>query len=67
MALLADIPNYIFLKGTVYDKYGLYIIAFSFITYISLCYEENISRKIFTLYSTYLFSNVVLIICTHTN
>jgi two-component system, LytTR family, sensor histidine kinase AgrC len=64
IALLANFLTYIFLKDTIYAKYVLYIIAFSFIAYISLCYEENISKKLFTQYTAYLLSNVILIICT---
>ena len=54
-----------FQKDIVYYKYLLYILSSSLIIYISLVYEESLSRKIFTFVTMWLFSNVITIICSN--
>lgn len=54
-----------FLNENLYVKYIIYTILLSFIIYISLVFEESISKKIFTMLTIWLFSNVILIICSH--
>lgn len=54
-----------FQKDIVYYKYLLYILLSSLIIYISLVYEESLSKKIFTFFNMWLFSNVILIICAN--
>lgn len=43
-------------------KYILYFLAFLFIIYICLVFEESISKKIFAMFSIWLFSTVLLFI-----
>ena len=54
-----------FQKDIVYYKYLLYILSSSLIIYISLVYEESLSKKIFTFVTMWLFSNVITIICSN--
>jgi two-component system, LytTR family, sensor histidine kinase AgrC len=54
-----------FQKDVVNYKYLLYILASSIIIYIYLVYEESLAKKIFTLITMWLFSNVILIICSN--
>jgi len=56
---------YIFLKNTIFYQYLLYSLSFSFIIYISLVFEESMSKKIFTLFTIWVFSSAILIICFH--
>lgn len=71
IVIMGCILSYVFLryivdlKNIIYFKYIIYIIACSFIIYISLVFEESISKKIFTMLTIWLFSNVILIICSH--
>lgn len=64
IVVLACVLDYIFLRGTFYYKYILYILASAFIVYISLVFEESISKKIFTMFTIWLFSNITLVICS---
>lgn len=43
-------------------KYILYFLAFLFIIYICLVFEESISKKIFAMFSIWLFSTILLFI-----
>ena len=54
-----------FQKDIVYYKYLLYILSSSLIIYISLAYEEGLSKKLFTFVTMWLFSNVISIICSN--
>jgi len=65
VALVAYFLLKYFQKDIVNYKYLLYILVSSLIIYISLVYEESLSKKIFTLVTMWLFSNVISIICSN--
>lgn len=65
IVVLACGLDYIFFRDTVYYKYIIYILNSTFIVYISLVFEESISKKIFTMFTIWLFSNITLIICSY--
>lgn len=65
MVLFGTILCYIFLKDNFFYKYIISILAFSFIIYISLIFEESISKKIFTMFTIWVFSSVILIISSY--
>lgn len=58
----AYIFTYIFLKQTIFFRYMPYVLGFTFIIYISLVFEESLPKKIFTMFTIWLFSNIILII-----
>ena len=59
IALLANFLTHVFLKDTIYAKYVLYIIAFSFITYISICVIDNICSINFHSNNIFIFPTTV--------
>ena len=63
--LFGYIFSYIFLKHTIFYEYIPYILGFTFIVYISLVFEESISKKVFTMFTIWLFSNMLLILCSY--
>jgi two-component system, LytTR family, sensor histidine kinase AgrC len=65
IAVLVCVLDYVFFRGTNYYKYILYILASTFIVYIALVFEESLSKKIFTMFTVWLFSNITLIICSY--
>lgn len=58
----------IFMKRYITDpvilKYVLYFLAFLYIIYIYLVFEESLSKKIFAMFSIWLFSTILLFIAT---
>jgi len=56
---------YIFFKDTIFYEYLPYLLGFTFIIYISLVFEESLSKKIFTMFTIWLFSNMMLIISSY--
>jgi len=55
-----------FLKGTIFYKYIIFIlVCTTFIIYIFLVFEESISKKIFTMFTVWLFSIIILIISSY--
>lgn len=50
------------ITGPVISKYTMYFMASLFIIYIYLVFEESISKKIFAMFSIWLFSTVLLYI-----
>lgn len=65
IVVLGCILSYIFFRHYIYYKYIIYLITFSFIIYLYLVFEESFSTKLFTMLTTWLFSNVILIICSY--
>lgn len=66
IVLLVCLLSYVFFRNNiVYYKYTVYIAAFSFVIYIYLVFEESISKKLFTMLTVWLFSNVILIVCSY--
>ncbi|MFT5872300.1 MAG: two-component system sensor histidine kinase AgrC [Clostridium sp.] len=57
--------SYTFLRYTIFHQWLIYISEFSFIIYISLVFEESNSKKIFTMVTIWLFSNLILIISNY--
>lgn len=56
----------IFLKGTIFYKYVIFIlVCTTFIIYVFLVFEESLSKKIFTMFTLWLFSIMVLIISSY--
>jgi two-component system, LytTR family, sensor histidine kinase AgrC len=65
VSLIGSLLFYIFLKNTVIFDYITSILGFTFIVYIHLVFKESISEKIFTMFTIWLFSNVLLVICSY--
>lgn len=65
VSLIGSLLFYIFLKNTVIFDYITSILGFTFIVYIHLVFEESISEKIFTMFTIWLFSNVLLVMCSY--
>jgi len=63
--LFGYILSYAFLKDTIFYKFMPYVLGFTFIIYIYLVFQESISKKIFTMFTIWLFSSIILIICSH--
>lgn len=57
--------SYTFLRDTIFHQGLLYISGFCFIIYIFLVFEESNSKKIFTMITIWLFSNLILIISNY--
>ncbi|MBV7275092.1 sensor histidine kinase [Clostridium sp. PL3] len=56
----------IFLKGTIFYKYIVFIlVCTTFIIYVLLIFEESISKKIFTMFTVWLFSIIILLISSY--
>lgn len=56
----------IFLKGTIFYKYIVFIlVCTTFIIYVFLIFEESISKKIFTMFTVWLLSIIVLLISSY--
>jgi len=51
-----------YITDPVISKYILYFLAFLFILYIFLVFEESLSKKIFAMFSIWLFSTILLFI-----
>jgi signal transduction histidine kinase len=65
MVLSGCVLSYIFLKDSIFYKYILYGLTFSFIIYIALVFEESLSKKLFTMFTIWVFSNIILILCSY--
>lgn len=66
MVLLGTHLCDIFLKETIFYKYIIFILAcINFIIYVFLIFEESISKKIFTMFTVWLFSIIILIISSY--
>ncbi|WP_461206675.1 sensor histidine kinase [Clostridium sp. DL1XJH146] len=52
-------------EDDVLNNYVLAVLGFSFIIYISFVFEESFSKKIFSMFSIWLFSNIILILCSY--
>jgi signal transduction histidine kinase len=65
VSLIGSLLFYIFLKNTVIFDYITSILGFTFIVYIHLVFKESISEKIFTMFTIWLFSNVLLVMCSY--
>lgn len=57
--------SYVFSKYTIYYKYLSNLLGITFFIYIYLIFEESVSKKIFTMFTIWLFSNIILIICSY--
>ncbi|AKA70921.1 hypothetical protein CSCA_3796 [Clostridium scatologenes] len=56
----------IFLKQTIFYKYVIFILlCLAFYIYLSLIFEESISKKIFTLFTMWLFSIIILLVSSY--
>ena len=56
------VPKYIHNEGTF--KIIMYCTTFSFLIYLNLVFKESLSKKIFTLFSVWMFSTITLFIAT---
>jgi len=56
------LPEYIHNEGTF--KIIMYCITFSYLIYLNLVFEESLSKKVFTLFSVWMFSTITLFIAT---
>jgi hypothetical protein len=65
VSLIGSLLFYIFLKNTVIFDYITSILGFTFIVYIHLVFKESISEKIFTMFTIWLFSTVLLVMCSY--
>lgn len=65
VSLIGSLLFYMFLKNTVVFDYITSILGFTFIVYIHMVFKESLSEKIFTMFTIWLFSNVLLVICSY--
>jgi diguanylate cyclase (GGDEF)-like protein len=56
------VPEYIHNEGTF--KIIMYCTTFSYLIYLNLVFEESLSKKVFTLFSVWMFSTITLFIAT---
>jgi len=56
---------YTFLKDTIFDKYTALILGCTLMFYIYLVFEESILKKIFTMFTLWVFSYIILIISSY--
>lgn len=54
-----------FFKDSSFYKYSSSILGFTLIIYIYLIFEESIFKKIFTMFTVWLFSHIILIISAY--
>lgn len=54
-----------FFKDTIIYKYLSIILGLGFIIYIYLIFEESLAKKIFTMFSVWVFSSLILILSAH--
>ncbi|SHH72894.1 sensor histidine kinase [Clostridium grantii] len=66
IVLLGILFSTIFFKDTVLYNYALFILGFSFIIYISFVFEESFSKKIFNMFTIWVLSNILFILCSYT-
>jgi len=65
VVLFGVVLSHIFLKDSIFYKYITVSLVFSFIVYIFLVFEESISKKIFTMFTIWVFSSAILILSSH--
>ncbi len=56
------VPEYIHNEGTF--KAIMYCTTFSYLIYLNLVFKESLSKKVFTLFSVWMFSTITLFIAT---
>lgn len=56
------VPKYIHNEGTF--KVIMYCTTFSYLIYLNLVFKESLSKKVFTLFSVWMFSTITLFIAT---
>jgi len=56
------VPKYIHNEGTF--KVIMYCTTFSYLIYLDLVFKESLSKKVFTLFSVWMFSTITLFIAT---
>lgn len=65
IVLLGMVFYNIFLKDIILYNFALFSLGFSFIIYISFVFEESFSKKIFNMFTVWVFSNIILILCSY--
>lgn len=55
----------VFLKNSIFYKYIAVILGLTLIIYIYLIFKEKLSKKIFTMFTIWVFSHILLIICSY--